>query len=72
MKPFLYAAMIVVSIGLIALVLLQVKGSSLGGLFGGDGAVYRSKRGVEKTLFNATIAVVILYFVLATVIVLVH
>jgi len=48
MKPFLYAAMIVVSIGLIALVLLQVKGSSLGGLFGGDGAVYRSKRGVER------------------------
>ncbi|MBC7242759.1 MAG: preprotein translocase subunit SecG [Anaerolineae bacterium] len=72
MKPFLYVAMILVSAGLIALILLQIRGSSLSGLFGGDGAIYRTKRGVEKTLFNATIGVAILFFVLATVIVLVH
>ncbi|MGQ9517223.1 MAG: preprotein translocase subunit SecG [Anaerolineae bacterium] len=72
MKPFLYVAMLIVSAGLIALILLQIRGSSLSGLFGGDGAVYRTKRGVEKTLFNATIGVTILFFVLATVIVLVH
>ncbi|MGQ9668013.1 MAG: preprotein translocase subunit SecG [Anaerolineae bacterium] len=72
MKPFLYMAMLIVSAGLIALILLQIRGSSLSGLFGGDGAVYRTKRGVEKTLFNATIGVTILFFVLATVIVLVH
>jgi preprotein translocase subunit SecG len=71
-KPFLYVAMILVSAGLIALILLQIRGSSLSGLFGGDGAIYRTKRGVEKTLFNATIGVAILFFVLATVIVLVH
>jgi preprotein translocase subunit SecG len=64
--------MILVSAGLIALILLQIRGSSLSGLFGGDGAIYRTKRGVEKTLFNATIGVAILFFVLATVIVLVH
>lgn len=72
MKPFLYVAMLIVSAGLIALILLQIRGSSLSGLFGGDGAVYRTKRGVEKTLFNATIGVAVLFFVLATVIVLVH
>ncbi len=72
MKPFLYVAMLLVSAGLIALILLQIRGSSLSGLFGGDGAIYRTKRGVEKTLFQATIAVAILFFVLATVIVLVH
>lgn len=72
MKPFLYVAMILVSAGLIALILLQIRGSSLSGLFGGDGAIYRTKRGVEKTLFNATIGVAILFFVLATVIVLVR
>lgn len=72
MKPFLYVAMLLVSAGLIALILLQIRGSSLSGLFGGDGAIYRTKRGVEKTLFNATIGVAILFFVLATVIVLVH
>lgn len=72
MKPFLHVAMLLVSAGLIALILLQIRGSSLSGLFGGDGAVYRTKRGVEKTLFNATIGVAILFFVLATAIVLVH
>ncbi len=72
MKPFLYVAMILVSAGLIALILLQIRGSSLSGLFGGDGGIYRTKRGVEKTLFNATIGVAVLFFVLATVIVLVH
>lgn len=72
MKPFLYVAMLLVSAGLIALILLQIRGSSLSGLFGGDGSIYRTKRGVEKTLFNATIGVAVLFFVLATVIVLVH
>jgi len=68
--PFLYVAMIIVSVSLMALILLQSKGSSLGGIFGGDGAVYQSKRGVEKTLFNATIGASILFFVLALVVVL--
>ena len=71
MLPFLHIAMILLSAGLIALILLQSKGTSLGGLFGGDSAVYQSKRGVEKTLFNATIVAAVLFFVLALVVVLV-
>jgi preprotein translocase subunit SecG len=63
--PFLQVAMILLSIGLIVLILLQAKGSSLGGIFGGDSSVYKSKRGVEKTLFNATVATVIVFFALA-------
>lgn len=62
--------MIIISAGLITLILLQAKGSSLGGIFGGDGAVYRSKRGLERTLFHATIGVAIVFFILALVVVL--
>jgi preprotein translocase subunit SecG len=69
--PYLYVAMIVVSAGIMALVLLQAKGSALGGIFGGDSSVYKSKRGVEKTLFSATIGGAIIFFVLALVVVLV-
>jgi preprotein translocase subunit SecG len=56
---------IILSIAIITLVLLQVKGSGLGSIFGGDGGVYRTRRGVEKTIFNATIGLVILFFILA-------
>jgi len=56
---------IILSIAIIALVLLQVKGAGLGSIFGGDGGVYRTRRGVEKTIFNATIGLVIFFFVLA-------
>ena len=70
MLPYLYVAMILVSIGVSAMILLQAKGSSLGGIFGGDGAVYKSKRGVEKTLYNATIVACVVFFDLALVIVL--
>jgi len=62
--------MIVISAGVMGLVLLQAKGSGLGGIFGGDSTVYQSKRGVEKTLFNATIGGAVIFFALALVIVL--
>ena len=58
---------IILSITLIVLILLQGKGAGLGGIFGGDGGVYRTKRGVEKTLHQATIGLSLLFFVLALV-----
>jgi len=61
----LYIVQIILSVAIIALVLLQVKGAGLGSIFGGDGGVYRTRRGVEKTIFNATIGLVIFFFVLA-------
>jgi preprotein translocase subunit SecG len=53
---FALAALLVVSI------LLQARGSGLGATFGGEGNVYRTKRGIEKRLFQATIVLVILFF----------
>lgn len=58
---------IIVSIALIVLILLQVKGSGLGNIFGGDGGVYRTRRGVEKTLFQATVGLSIFFFIIALV-----
>jgi len=60
---------IILSIALIALVLLQAKGSGLGGMFGGDGGVYRTRRGIEKTLYQATIGLGIVFFLVSLLIV---
>ena len=46
----------------IASILLQSRGSGLGATFGGEGNVYRTKRGIEKRLFQATIVLLILFF----------
>ena len=52
---------IIVSVLLITSILLQNRGTGLGGVFGGSGAVYRTKRGAEKILFIATIVLAALF-----------
>jgi preprotein translocase subunit SecG len=59
--PFLAVGQIIVSIALIAAVLLQARGTGLSGTFGGDSAVYRSRRGVERRLWQFTIILLILF-----------
>jgi preprotein translocase subunit SecG len=59
-------AMIIIAIVLILVVLLQTKGSSFSGAFGGDtGSISRTRRGVEKTLFQFTIGIGVLFVILA-------
>ena len=62
---YLQIAQIAVSVLLIISILLQNRGAGLGGIFGGEGNVYRTKRGVEKGLFVATIIFAIIFFGLA-------
>ena len=52
---------IVLSVTLILVILLQVKGGGLGGIFGQADTVFRTKRGLEKTLFQLTIGLVVLF-----------
>jgi preprotein translocase subunit SecG len=60
--------MIIISVVLILTILLQTKGSSFSGAFGGDtSSIYRTRRGVEKTLFQFTIGISVLFLVLAIV-----
>jgi preprotein translocase subunit SecG len=56
---------IVVSVALITVILIQAKGSGLGGIFGGDSSIYTTRRGVEKTLYQATIGLSALFFAIS-------
>lgn len=57
---------ITLSLLLIAAIILQSTGSGLGGVFGGsDDSVHYTRRGFEKTLFQATIVLAILYVLAA-------
>jgi len=51
--------MILISIALIAIILLQVKGEGIGGLQ--SGSFVRTRRGLEKTLFQLTIVLVVIF-----------
>jgi preprotein translocase subunit SecG len=61
--PILAIGQILVSIALIIAILLQARGVGLSGTFGGDSAVYRSRRGVERRLWQFTIVLLILFVV---------
>ena len=52
---------------LIACILLQARGSGLGAAFGGEGNVFRTKRGIEKKLFIFTIVLSIAFLGIALV-----
>ncbi len=63
METAVSIAQIILGIVLIVLIGLEVRGQSMGGfLSGGDSPVYRTRRGFERTLFNLTIVVSILFF----------
>ena len=63
LNGFLALGQIVVSIGLMAAILLQARGAGLSSAFGGDSAVYRSRRGIEKRLFQFTILLGVLFVI---------
>jgi preprotein translocase subunit SecG len=63
MKVYLNIAQIIISVALTAVILLQTKGGGMGGMFGGtETAVYKTRRGVERTIFNITIGLSIAFF----------
>ncbi len=68
MNPVLAFAEIIVSIGLIASILLQARGAGLSAAFGGDSAVYRSRRGIEMRLFQFTIVLAVLFVIFSLVV----
>lgn len=63
LSNLLNVAMIFVSVALIGVILLQIRGEGLGGLRGGS--FVRTRRGLEKTLFQLTIALSVLFLVVA-------
>ncbi|MDH7485122.1 MAG: preprotein translocase subunit SecG [Anaerolineae bacterium] len=71
MLTYFYIMQIIIAVTLITLVLLQAREGGLGSIFGGEGGIYKTRRGVEKTLFQATIGLSIAFFILAFVTVLI-
>ena len=67
MQTYLNVAQIVLSVALILIILFQVRGGGLGGIFGQADTVYRTKRGMEKTLFQFTIVLVVLFVIMSLV-----
>lgn len=47
---------------LIAVILLQQKGTGLSGVFGGSSNIYSTKRGVDKILYTTTIVISVIFF----------
>ncbi|MBN1121666.1 MAG: preprotein translocase subunit SecG [Anaerolineae bacterium] len=67
MQTYVNIALIILSVALTAAILLQTRGGGLGSAFGGDGmagGMYKTRRGLEKTLFQITIGLSVAFFVL--------
>ena len=65
LTDYLNVAEILISIALITIILLQVKGEGVGGLQ--SGSFVRTRRGLEKTLFQLTIFLVVLFLTVSAV-----
>jgi preprotein translocase subunit SecG len=67
LPTYLIIAQILVSAAVIATVLFQLHGGGIGGIFGQADSVYRTRRGIESTLFRLGIVLMVVLVVLATV-----
>jgi preprotein translocase subunit SecG len=65
MQTNLNIAQVILSIALIVIVLFQVRGGGLGGIFGQQSGVYRTRRGLERILFRLTIVFVVAFLVVS-------
>ncbi len=63
----LQIAQMLISVAVATSILLQARGTGLSGTFGGESTAYRSRRGIERTLFRLTILLVIVYVLISIV-----
>ena len=67
MQSILFVVQAILAVVLIVAVLLQLKGQGFSGTFNDSSSIYRTRRGVEKTLFQFTIALAVAFMVIAVV-----
>lgn len=65
LPAILNIALVFLSVLLVTGILLQARGTGLSAAFGGEGNVYRTKRGMEKKIFQLTIIFAVLFFIVA-------
>jgi preprotein translocase subunit SecG len=64
-KLFLNIAQMILSAAVVLVIMFQVRGGGLGGIFGQADTVYRTRRGIERWLFQLTIVLVVLFIIVA-------
>jgi preprotein translocase subunit SecG len=64
-RTYFQVAQILVAAALIVFILLQARGAGLGSVFGGTGTVFKTRRGIERLLFNMTVILAIVFAVLS-------
>ena len=62
---FMLVAIVVLAIALVAIILVQAQDAGLGSMFGGDSSIYRTRRGLEKVVFNVTIVLATSFMLLS-------
>ena len=69
MTPLFYINIIqiIISISLIIIIMIQAKSSGLGSVFGGDSSIHKTRRGVEKSMHQATIGLCLVFFAISIV-----
>lgn len=65
--PYLNVAQILVSIALIGIILLQTRGTGFATGYSADSSIFRTRRGIERTLFQLTIGLAVVFVALAVV-----
>ncbi len=65
LRDFLSLAQILISALLIALVLMQVRGTGFGAALGGQDYTFRTRRGIQRSLHRLTIFVVIVFLLIS-------
>jgi preprotein translocase subunit SecG len=64
-ERYLEIVQIIISVVLIVVVMLQARGSSFSATFTSDSSIYRTRRGVERTLFNFTIGLAVAFVLMS-------
>lgn len=64
-RSYLQIVQIIVAVALTVAILLQARGAGLGSVFGGTGAVFKTRRGIDKLLFRTTIGLAIVFGLLS-------
>ncbi len=72
--PAIRIVQLILCIAVIIFILLQVRGAGLGSAFGGSsaGSVFKTRRGVERLIFNITIVFVVLFAIVSVLSALLH
>jgi preprotein translocase subunit SecG len=62
---YLNIIQIIVAAALITLTVMQGKNAGLSRMLGGDSSIYRTRRGVDKTLYNLTVIMAVAFFIIS-------